>query len=793
MLDRCVAAWVLGLASGLALAQPAFNCPDGEGDHAGHQGCGKSAMLRLRLAQGLQVTDPEPLLDQAEALGDTDVQHVGLELEFFTANTTLTGTCTTTIKSLASGLNVFTIRLRSNFTITSATVNGVAVTVTTIDTSTRRVNLDRAYNSGEVFTLVIAYNGPVVSRGLGSISFTSQNGVPLVASLSEPYYAYTWWPAKDGAFAQAGDNADKFTANVSVITPNNLTGISNGVRQGIDVLPNNRLRHRWATSYPMSTYLLCFAATNYTTWRQIYTYPGGTMPVDFYIYPTSDTPANRAGWEVVVPALDVFKDVYGLYPFINEKYGIYQFPFNGGMEHQTMTGQGTFNQSVSAHELMHQWWGNDVTCRTWSDIWINEGNATYGEALWAERRPGSTGLPALRQAMLDRKPTGFDSVYIPPTTSMSEGRIFAYDTSYAKGAWVLHMLRKVVGDAAFFQAQRDVRALWSGGALTTDQYRDTLSQSTGRDLTQFFDQWVHGTGVPTYTSGVQPLVVNGKNYARVQIRQTQSTAYGAGGFDMPIDVRIDTGAGPTTVTLLNNEPLEWFVRPVPAAPTAVTLDPSDWVLNYGKTAEAVLPAPPVIVETSPAPLSQTPAAASPSSIVIYFSDPVNAAPANFTLAGGSTVEPMTFAYSAADRRVTLTRVGGPLAPGTYSLTVAAVRGTASGLDLDGDAGQGLPSGDGLPGGTALINFTINVPVVPNCPADYNLDGTVNQEDLSPFITDFLSEPFPPAGPGGYATAPCFGETAPFDTLGYQPDFNRDCTINQEDLSGYITAYFEPCG
>lgn len=786
-LTALVAVGLPTVALGQFSPAPAPCTHDPEVAHLAQHGCGKSANFRMRFQGGLLPSDPEPLLDQAEALGDTDVQHVNLELEFNHAAVTLTGTCVMTVKVLSASLSEFTIRLRNNFTITAATVNGTAVTVNQVDTSTRRVVLNRAYAANEVFTLSIAYNGPAVSRGLGSINFTTQNGVPLVASLSEPYFAYTWWPAKDGGFAQVGDNSDKFTADFSIITPSTLSAVSNGLLQGVDTLTNNRRRYRWATGYPMSTYLLAFAATNYSTWRRTYTYPGGSMPVDFYIYPGSDTPANRAAWEVVLTGLETFRPLYGLYPFINEKYGIYQFPFSGGMEHQTMTGQGGFGESLSIHELVHQWWGNDVTCRTWSDIWINEGNATYGEALWAERKPGSTGLPALRAAMNSRKPTNLtDSVYVNASTGMSDSRIFQYDTSYAKGAWVLHMLRKVVGDAAFFQAQRDVRAQYTGKAITTDQYRDAFMASTGADLVQFWDQWIYGVGMPSYAFGFQPLLVNGRHYARVHVLQTQNSGMGAGGFKMPIDVVLSTSQGPQTRTVRTKDPLNWFVVPLPATATAAALDPDDWVLNTGKTSESPRPGPPVIVESSPAPGSSSPAA--PTAITLYFSDAITTNAAHFQLARGSTIIPTTFAYSAPDRRVTLTPTAA-LAPGTYALTVSDAI-TAGSLALDGDAGASLPSGDGLPGGSALITFAI---ASTRCPADFNDDGTVDQEDLSGYITAFLTEPDPAPGLFGFASPPCQGQPAPYDTLGYQADYNRDCALDQEDLSGYITAYFEPCG
>src|SRR5262249_52979922 len=160
-----------------------------------------------------------------------------------------------------------------------------------------------------------------------------------------------------------------------------------------------------------------FAATNFSTWTRQFNHPGGSMPVVFNVYPGDDTSATRASLDKVITMLGTLGDLYGPYPFINEKDGVYEFNFGGGMEHQTDTGQGFFDEVVTVHELGHQWWGDNVTCKTWSDIWLNEGFATYTEALWEEHKPGSTGFPALRSAMVGRRWGTSGTVYRTVTTS----------------------------------------------------------------------------------------------------------------------------------------------------------------------------------------------------------------------------------------------------------------------------------------------------------------------------------------------------------------------------------------
>ncbi len=754
---------------GAALAQPACPDPSGPGPTLPCTGCAKAAAWAWRQAQGRPLTD-EALENPAEAAGDTDLLNVNLDLEVFPATASLSGVCTLTVRSLTANLTQFTFRLRSQFAISSAMINGVApASVATISTTTRVATLDRAYQPGETFTLTVAYSGAAASRGFGSIEFRSQGGQPLVSTLSEPFYAYTWWPAKDGDVGAPGDNADKATFQLAITAPDTLVSVSNGLLQGVDVLPGARKRHRWATAYPQAVYLACFSTTNYNAWTRTYTFPGSgaTMPVQFFIYPDSDTPANRAAWEVCLPALTVFGDLLGPYPFAQEKYGIYQFPFGGGMEHQTMTGQGTFAEYVTVHELAHQWWGDDVTCRTWGDIWLNEGFATYSEALWEERKPGGGGLPALQAAMNARRPQSFSGTVYAADIS-SAGPIFNGDTSYRKGGWVLHMLRRVVGDQAFFATLQTYRQAHQGGAAATADFQAAASSVSGLDLAVFFNQWIYAPGAPAYAYGWSPITVNGRSYVKLHIRQTQDPAFGIGGlYDMPIDVRLSpAGQGPpVTLVVRSAALLTHAVLPAPAPIASITLDPDDWILTTGKRPETYLPGPPVVVETSPAPGAVLPAAEAQASITIHFSEAMATSAGQFSLssAGGGNVPTI---YQTGPQRVTL-GLAAPLPPGRYTLAVASGPvSVQTGLALDGEASSGLPSGDGFPGGGFSVEFTVEGR---RCEADFNRDGRVDPDDLSDYIACYFSAP------------PC-----------PEADLNADTIIDPDDLSDFISTFFASC-
>lgn len=706
-------------------------------------GCGKARALAARyLAETYREAFPGSAATPRDLPEDTDVLSCFLDIELTNINTgagtcTITGSNTLTVQVVAPSIDDFTLRLRTQFTITSALVNGNPVSVSTTSTTTRLVTLDRSYNEGEIFVLKINYTGTSASRGFGSIDVGTQGGTPIVESLSEPYYAYTWWPCKDGDVGVPGDNSDKFTMQMWVTVPGTYVVPSNGLLQGVDSLSGSRKRYRWASDYPISTYLVCFAATNYNHWTQTYSYPGGTMPVEFYIYPGNDSPANRAAWENCLNMIATYRPVYGEYPFINEKYGIYNFNFGGGMEHQTMTGEGTFDESVTAHELGHQWWGDMITCRTWSDIWLNEGFATFTECIWAERKTGTPILANYLSAMVARKPPSVGgTVYV--TNTSDPNIIFDYTNSYEKGAWVLHMLRGAVGDTTFFDILADYRNAFEFSAATTDDFAAVASSTSGQDLTTFFNQWVIQPGAPAYQYGWQSVSVAGQNYLLVRIAQTHTTAGYPSVFVMPVKLRATIGGSPTTYTVQNDARTEWFVLPVPGTVTALAFDPDQWILRTAATSAAYSPGPPKIVAASPAPGASLPDSPAVNQITVTFHTNVNAAAANFSIVGDSSGARAFTLASGSNVNPAVLNLAAPLPPDNYTLTVTSgVTAVNSGMSLDGEIADpnspaSLPSGDGVAGGNAVLRFA----VVPSA-GDINQDGHIDATDLELLVEVLL--------------------------------------------------------
>jgi len=495
-----------------------------------------------------------------------DALHYKLEIELLFTTSTIQGTNTATFRSRANGTQSLSLDLLSQLTVSSVQMNGLPVAWTR-PADRILVTLDRPYDLGEDFTVAVTYGGaPPMPAGFGGLQFTTTPGSrPIAWTLSEPWDARGWWPGQDQL-------DDKATWEMWITHPANMTAASNGLLQGIDVLPNNRARTRWRTNYPQAAYQASLVVTEFSRRTDTYTGLGANMPVEFYVFPES-----FAGWTTgmdrVVPMITAFSGVFGQYPFVNEKYGIAQFTWGGGMEHQTITSQSSVSESLTAHELAHSWWGNAITCETWNPIRLNEGFATFSEAIWYERKAGGT-LASYLSAMVARKPSstsGTVYVYNPTGTST----IFS-NTVYRKGGWVVHMLRGVLGDGPFFQALADYRAAYEGDSATTAEFRASVEQTTGRDLGWFFDQWVMNGGSPAYTYGWQNKTFGAGNYLYLELDQTQTSQPV---FKMPVRVRVTTGSGTVTATVWDDERDDQLVVPLPAAATAVAIDPDQWILR----------------------------------------------------------------------------------------------------------------------------------------------------------------------------------------------------------------------
>jgi aminopeptidase N len=504
-----------------------------------------------------------------------DARWYGLNLTFTPATSTVSGTVTVVATVVSGPLTSLDLDLAANMTVDAvAVVNPIEALATTFSRSgdVLTVALERPYTAGQRVSVAVTYHGNPTAAGY--FGFQTVNSRQLIWSLSEAYGARTWWPCKDAPEDKADSVEVRFTM------ASGLTAVSNGTLASRTVNGANATTV-WRERYPIATYLVSIAAYPYTVTTDWYRpSPTDSMPIQFNNYPESVAGA-AAVQAKVKDMIAAFAARYGEYPFLAERYGHAQFQFGGGMEHQTCTSLGVFDQWVVAHELAHQWWGDLVTCRDFHHIWVNEGFATYGEALWAEATGGDSAYHA--DINLNRY-FGSGSIYVPDATD--ENRVFDSNLSYNKGSWVLHMLRHVLGDTVFFQALRQYGTTWGYQSATTEDFRDVCEAVSGRNLDDFFQQWIYGEYYPVYRPAWTAASAGGGWDVTLTLQQTQTLTGTV--FHMPVDVAITTASGTTTFVVEDSLASQVFVLHVTDQPTRLAIDPDDWIL---KAVDLVVTAP----------------------------------------------------------------------------------------------------------------------------------------------------------------------------------------------------------
>ncbi|MBD3258397.1 hypothetical protein GF377_08175, partial [candidate division GN15 bacterium] len=474
-----------------------------------------------------------------------------------------------------AGVTSVDIDLYSNMLVDSIVAPGGQLTYSRSG-NVVTVNLDQAYNTGEAFQFDFWYHGTPATGGFQAFDFGTHNGDPAITTLSEPYFARTWWPCKD----RMDDKPDSMRSHIEVDT--SLYCASNGTLDSITTAAANSRTFHYRMDYPIVTYLFSLAIHPYVVWEQDYVYNGGadTMPVIHHVYPDWDA-YSRPRWGLTPDILAALAANYGEYPFTAHNYGHANFNWGGGMEHQTMSSMGAssfgFSESIIAHEAAHQWWGDMITCESWQDIWLNEGWASYSEALWQLE---NNGWAAYHNYMDGMAYYGGGTVWVEPEDTNSVWSIFNGNLSYDKGAWVVHMLRGVLGDSLFSVG---VDAYYNSehqhGSATTEDFKYVWENATGVELDWFFDDWIYGQYYPRYEFQFLSESSGGGQYTTyLYVTQVQSTQPRV--FDMPVDFFVDySGATDDTLTFVHDAAEKLFKFTSAAPVVAMELDPADWILK----------------------------------------------------------------------------------------------------------------------------------------------------------------------------------------------------------------------
>jgi hypothetical protein len=439
--------------------------------------------------------------------------------------------------------------------------------------NTLTINFPGIVNPGTLDSVSIYYRGVPPNTGFGSFVQSTHAGIPVMWSLSEPYGSRDWWPCKNGL----DDKADSI--EVKITHPVGYKAASNGILQGETISAGGtKITAHWKHRYAIASYLICFAVTNYSVFNNTVQLSTGILPMQTYCYPESLS-SFQTGTGNTLNAMQLYDTTFGPYPFMNEKYGHVQFGWGGGMEHQTSTFVTNIGESLCAHELGHQWFGDKITCGTWKDIWLNEGFATYLASLYMEKKyPANTISTRISEInTITSQPGG--SVEVDDTTSVN--RIFDSRLSYTKGSHLLYMLRWKLGDTVFFNALRNYQtdpAVIYGFARTADLKRN-LEQTSGQNLTNFFNQWYSGQGYPTYN-----IQWANTGSGSVWIKMNQVTSHtSVSFFDLPVALQFKNATQSATVVVNNTSNGEIFIKPLGFVADAVIIDPDAWLISRNNT------------------------------------------------------------------------------------------------------------------------------------------------------------------------------------------------------------------
>lgn len=546
------------------------------------------AQVATHHCQALKQSSSSLVISDIESGHDKyDVNSYEFDIEATNLNTELSGQVISKSTALST-MDTMWFHFADNMSINHCEINGVVYTNYTRNSGFVQIPLISTINNGGNIELTINYDGTVGTSGFFSGYSAAENAYDQMVSwtLSEPFGAKAWFPVKE-------DLTDKIdSVTMTITTPSGTFGGSNGLLESSTVLTNGKVKNVWKTNYLIDFYLIAFAVADYEEYLYKTLIPGASdsLLMQNFIYDTDYqgqplVEVAETYMDEMAGMMDIFSDKFGMYPFINEKYGIMMAPMGGGMEHQTMTTQSQIsNRGLTAHELGHQWWGDHVTCSHWNDIWLNEGFATYSEYVFFEAN-GQVGaaLAEIDNNHQSALSSATGTVYVPDGSG--DARIFSGVLSYSKGMSVVHMLRYVLGDD-FFPFLKHYQTQNAFGNSTTEEFKTLLNTYTNQDLSWFIDEWIYGEGYPSYN------IQWGQGSDGVLWVDIDETPSSVDYFSMYVPLRLTFDDGSTED--IHFRPMEGQANVFSSYSSSKTiinieLDPDNWLLKGFSTIQGTYP------------------------------------------------------------------------------------------------------------------------------------------------------------------------------------------------------------
>lgn len=545
-----------------------------------------------KIIQKIDGDYPISLATSAEVLQtdnniDVTFYHIAVDIDI--TSKTISGDTYIELVPVTDGLTQVKLNFHSGFTITNVMEEEVSLPNTSYtwvgDILT--INLTKSYNTSETVKIRILYNGEpplaegsYIDKGFRFDQYTSSKGttIPAIATFSTPYLSHYWFPCKDGTTDKANSVWVDITLPDVSYDGKQLIGVSNGLMTG-ETTDGAKRTFKWQHNHPIVPYYIMVAASNYEKLQVIYNKNGHNFPIEHYVFPNHSVAASD-GVSFLPEVFDTFISYFGDYPFKDEKFGFTQIAVEAGIENQTNPIMFSLDQIWRVnmiHELSHMWFGTSITNITWQHVWLNEGFATYAEALYHEDNGSIESYHSHLNSMSVRFNKN-EPIYLADD---SDYKSIFNEIAYKKGAWVLHMLRKYIGDELFFSC---IKSYAQGDQFlykhaSTEDFRDHCESISGVDLDTFFDQWIYDKGYPVYTNSYSSNP--SENTITLNIVQKQKELYSLREvFEMYLDVKFYFSDGTTQIErVLNNTKEQEYTFTSNKIITNVEIDPEQWVIR----------------------------------------------------------------------------------------------------------------------------------------------------------------------------------------------------------------------
>ncbi|WNJ21354.1 M1 family aminopeptidase [Pontibacter sp. G13] len=503
---------------------------------------------------------------------EIDVLHYHFELTISDSTDEIQGLATIQVEFPIPGIQVFSLDLatpdkgtfKKGMTVTSV-MEGPAKRFFTHEEDRLSIQLAAPAASGNVHTFQISYHG-VPADGL----IISQNkyGDRTFFGDNWPNRAHHWLPSVDHP-------GDKATVQFSITAPDRYQVVANGYKvEESSIEPGLKL-HAWKTDVVIPTKVMVFGAAAFAV-QELGVHSG--VPLSSWVYP-QNREAGFFDYEIAEQVLDFFVGKLGPFPY-QKLANVQSTTRYGGMENasnifyaeQSVTGK-RISEDLIAHEIAHQWFGNSATEATWDHIWLSEGFATYFTQLYREE---TYDREKLVEGMEQNRTRIFTQNLMRPVvdSDQEDPNTLLNVNSYQKGAWVLHMLRREVGDDVFWLGVKNYYEAYQYGNATTKDFQAIMEAASGKDLDTFFEQWLYRSGWPK----LKMTWSYDKSKSKLTLKLSQNQGGTPYIFPLDIDLFASQSIEPERHTVdVDQKEMEWTWK-LKVAPTELRLDPDTWLL-----------------------------------------------------------------------------------------------------------------------------------------------------------------------------------------------------------------------